>query len=247
MKNNYYSLIPLLLILFSTGCSENNQSIKTNIAPLTIVNTETSIETPNKSIDPSTIDYRSYWAIYKSIYDGYSFAYPLHWYFSGHSNKIKPNWINICNYSEEFVHNHISHGSWSDQRIIAKAICITIVEFSGDNGGALLPLDQAVQLYTWPLDSTEGSVTQEWIDVHFPLKDDPNRVEFQYISSFGITSHQVAFRTITNSIILFYASYNNLPRVEIIAMINSTILDNNGIVELPKIIPGETLTDEMFR
>jgi hypothetical protein len=244
MNKRFFYPYTLLFILLCCGCTPitkypENINSKT---PISISNT------PLISSLSKTIDYMNYWKIYSSNFAGYAIVYPANWFFSGKPRSDMANWLSVCNYSDKFSSSHMLGGTWNDDRITGKAISLSIIEFPGTYESSLLPLDEAIQLYTWTPDNLVGVQKQEWKEITYPSLDNPNRVEYLYKSTTGGFSKQVAFRTTRNWIIVFVEpDSDHASSIEIMTIINSTLLDINGRIKYPVYIPSEILTDEMFK
>jgi hypothetical protein len=239
----YLSIVVIFLAACAPLIPEKAIPLPIIITPSDNIPTETL-----KTVDPSTIDYGIYWSIHRDSTYGYAFAYPSKWFINLPIYNSDPNEIKICNYSYDLYQQLLLHNDWNSDEFYRIAFCLQIVEYLGNNDGALMPLDQAVQLFTFPLTSTEGSVQPEWVNVFYPENNNQDKVIIKYRSIFNDIMYLVAFRTKTNSIIYFTISKNDLlPNIEVIAIVNSVVLSINGFVELPKIIPSEIIIEEMLK
>jgi len=233
------------MVIILAACSPS--ITKTEIPlPRLITPTEMYPSSTPALFDPTIIDYGMYWSVFRDN-DDYAFAYPSQWLMYINSETKKPNEISICNYSYELSSEVFKHNEWNQGYFYKNAYCIYIVEFSIDNDVASLPLDQIItntNTFYW----SEDLPPQEWISVYYPDENDPNKVILRYKGDLGEFYYQIAFRTITNSIIrINISNRDQLPKLEAIALINSFVLDKEGFVELPKIIPGERITEEMLK
>jgi len=235
-----------VIVVILTACTPSIQ--KTEIPlPKLITPTEMYPSSTPTIFDPTNIDYGMYWNIFRDNSDDYAFAYPSQWLMYINSETKKPNEISICNYSFELSSDVFKHSEWKQDYFYKRAYCIYIVEYSTDNKVALLPLDQIIK-NTLSRYLPEGYPPPEWISVYYPEESNPNKVLLRYKGDLGENYYQIAFKTRTNTILLINISNRDqLPTIETIALINSIVLDKNGIVELPKIIPGERITEEMLK